>query len=245
MTLIFAHRGYSLVYPENTMKSFVEAEKAFADGIELDVQMTKDGELVVIHDEKVNRTTDGIGYVKDLTYQEIKKLNAHNNQRKWYQKKTPIPSLAEVFEWMTSNKIICNIELKNGIVPYKGMEEKVIALINKYKLNNRIIISSFNHYSIVYCNQLAPDIETAPLLSESLYMPWVYAKSIKARGIHPKYFRGLEDVFKLAIANGVAVRPYTVNKEAALKRLFSISCSAVITDDPSNAIKIRNEYQET
>jgi glycerophosphoryl diester phosphodiesterase len=240
MTLIFAHRGFSALNPENTMKAFIEAEKAGADGVELDVQMTKDGELVVIHDEKIDRTTDGTGFIKDLTYKDLKKFNAGHKFKKWFQK-IPIPSLEEVFEWMSSNQLTCNIELKNGIISYVGMEEKVIDLIRRYGLTNRIIISSFNHYSIVYSYRLAPDIETAPLISESLYMPWVYAKSIKAKGIHPKYFRGLEDVFKLSIANGISVRPYTVNNEASLKRLFAIDCSAVITDDPLKAIRIRNK----
>lgn len=242
MTLIFAHRGYSALNPENTLKAFVEAEKAGADGVELDVQMTKDGELVVIHDEKIDRTTDGTGYVKDLTYNELKKYNAGHKFKKWFQK-TTIPTLQEVFEWMTSNNLHCNIELKNGIIPYIGMEEKVIDLIRRYRLSDRIIISSFNHYSIVYSYRLAPEIETAPLLSESLYMPWIYAQSIQARGIHPKYFRGLEDIFKQSIANGIAVRPYTVNKDPALKRLFALGCSAVITDDPLKAVNLRKASQ--
>lgn len=241
MTLIFAHRGYSALNPENTMQAFIEAERAGADGIELDVQMTRDGVLVVIHDEKLDRTTDGTGYIKNLTYKEISKYNANYKFKKWFQK-TPVPRLEEVFEWMRSNQIICNIELKNNVIPYPGMEEKVIALINRYQLNNRIIISSFNHYSVVYSYRLAPDIETAPLLSVSLYMPWIYAKSIGARAIHPKYYRGLEDVFQQSIDNGIAVRPYTVNKVTALKRLFAMGCSAVITDDPAKAVELKKQY---
>lgn len=241
MTLIFAHRGYSALNPENTMQAFIEAERAGADGIELDVQMTRDGVLVVIHDEKLDRTTDGTGYIKNLTYKEISKYNANYKFKKWFQK-TTVPRLEEVFEWMRSNQIICNIELKNNVIPYPGMEEKVISLINQYQLNHRIIISSFNHYSLVYSYRLAPDIETAPLLSVSLYMPWIYAKSIGARGIHPKYYRGLEDVFQQSIDNGVAVRPYTVNKVTALKRLFAMGCSAVITDDPAKAVELKKQY---
>lgn len=239
MTQIFAHRGYSALFPENTMLAFKEAEKAGADGIELDVQMTKDGELVVIHDEKVDRTTNGTGYIKDLTFNEIRKYNACFKFKKLTEK-TPIPTLEEVFEWMQSNKLVCNIELKNGVFPYKGMEEKVIRLIEKYQLGKRIIISSFNHYSIVYFYRLAPHIETAPLLSESIYMPWVYAKAIGAKGIHPKYYRGLEDIFQQSIENGIAVRPYTINKDAAMKRLFAINCTAIITDDPLKALNLRN-----
>lgn len=240
MTLIFAHRGYSALYPENTMKAFVEAEKAGADGLELDVQMTKDGELVVIHDEKVDRTTDGMGFIKNLTYNELRKLNAGYKFKKWFQK-NPIPSLKEVLQWLTTNKLICNIELKNGLIPYEGMEAKVIDLVRRYGLSNRIIISSFNHYSIVYSYRIAPEIEIAPLCYECIYMPWVYAQSLHAKSIHPKYFPALEEVIIETMANGVAVRPYTINKESHMRRLFSIGCSAIITDDPVKAIKIKRQ----
>src|SRR3954447_7356809 len=120
MTQIFAHRGYSASFAENTMGAFTEAEKAGADGIELDVQLTKDGELVVIHDEKVDRTTSGNGFVKDFLFKDLRKLNANKKSTR----KEPIPALTEVFEWLTSNKLLCNIELKNAFFPYKGMEEK-------------------------------------------------------------------------------------------------------------------------
>lgn len=242
MTLIFAHRGYSALYPENTMKAFREAEKAGADGIELDVQMTKDGEIVVIHDEKVDRTTDGKGYVKDFTFNEIRKLDAGRYKKKIFSQAEPIPSLAEVLEWMRSNRIICNIELKNGVIPYDGMEEKVISLIRSFNMADRVVLSSFNHYSIVYCYRLAPEIETAPLFSEGLFMPWIYAESIGAKSMHPKYTIAKTELVKASEEYGIAVRPYTVNKEKEMHRLISAGCSAFITDDPVLGKKIRGMY---
>lgn len=240
MTQIFAHRGYSSAYAENTMSAFIAAEKAGADGLELDVQLTKDGEVVVIHDEKVDRTTSGTGFVKDLAFKEIRKFNANKKG----VKKEPIPSLIEVLEWMQSNQLICNIELKNNLLPYEGMEEKVILLVRKYNLNDRIIISSFNHYSIVLSYRTAPEIETAPLFNERIYMPWVYAQSIRAQGIHPKLASVSDEIIKAAIENGVAVRPYTVNKEADMHRLYKINCTSIITDDPVKALKIKGQYEK-
>lgn len=240
MTQIFAHRGYSAVFSENTMTAFREAETAGADGIELDVQMTMDGEIVVIHDEKVNRTTSGNGYVKDFTFKEIRQLNAN----KMGIKKEPVPALAEVLEWLQTNELTCNIELKNSYFPYKGMEEKVIGFVHSYGLAERIIFSSFNHYSIVYCYQLAPEIETAPLYSGHIFMPWVYAQSIHAGAIHPNY-RGLtDDIIKKSIKSGIAVRPYTINRDADMQRLFNINCSALITDDPVKALRIRKKLEK-
>ncbi|MBE3571107.1 MAG: glycerophosphodiester phosphodiesterase, partial [Bacillales bacterium] len=149
----------------------------------------------------------------------------------------------ELFEWMRTNQLICNIELKNNLFPYEGMEEKVIDLVRKFHLSNRIIISSFNHYSIVYSHRLAPEIEIAPLFSQSLYMPWVYAQSIRAKGIHPKLMTVTDEVIRASIENGTQVRPYTVNKEADMTRLFSIGCSALITDEPEKALEIRRQIQ--
>jgi glycerophosphoryl diester phosphodiesterase len=239
MTQIFAHRGYSSAFAENTMSAFIAAEKAGADGLELDVQLTKDGEVVVIHDERLDRTTSGKGFVKNFTFKEIRKLNANKNGNK-----EPIPSLIEVLEWMQSNQLVCNIELKNNLFPYEGMEEKVIQLVRRFNLSNRIIISSFNHYSIVLSYRTAPEIETAPLFNERIYMPWVYAQSIRAQGIHPKLASITDEIIKGAIENGVAVRPYTVNKDADMHRLYKLNCTSIITDDPVKALKIKKQYEK-
>ncbi|PAE43911.1 glycerophosphodiester phosphodiesterase [Bacillus sp. 7884-1] len=240
MTQIFAHRGYSSAFAENTMSAFIAAEKAGADGLELDVQLTKDGEVVVIHDEKLDRTTSGKGFVKNFTFKEIRKLNANKKG----VNKEPIPSLIEVLEWMQSNQLVCNIELKNNLFPYEGMEEKVIHLVRRFNLSNRIIISSFNHYSIVLSYRSAPEIETAPLFNERLYMPWVYAQSIRAQGIHPKLVSVTDGIIKGAIENGIAVRPYTVNKDTDMQRLYKLNCTSIITDDPVKALKIRKQYEK-
>jgi glycerophosphoryl diester phosphodiesterase len=238
MTQIFAHRGYSAMFAENTMTAFIEAEKAGADGIELDVQLTKDGEVVVIHDEKVDRTTSGKGFVNDYLFKDIRKLNANKKGTK----NEPIPSLIEVLEWLQTNKMVCNIELKNGLIAYEGMEKKVIQLIRKYGLSKRIIISSFNHYSIVHSYRLAPDIETAPLFIETIYMPWIYSQSIRAKGIHPSHSAIPDNIIKATMENGIAVRPYTVNKDASMQRLFKLGCTAFITDDPVKALKLRKQF---
>lgn len=238
MTVIFAHRGFSADYPENTLIAYEKAAACGIEGIEIDVQLTKDGEIVVIHDVTVNRTTNGKGHVKDLTLKEIKALNANNKVKQVAN--ASIPTLAEVFEWLTTNNFSCIIELKNNDIPYKGMEKKVIRLIRQFNLSDRIILSSFNHYSLVQCYIIAPEIETAPLYRDGLFMPWIYAQGIKAGAIHPNYRVISEDIIQQSIQNGVKVRPYTINSEKDLRQMFSFGCSAVITDNPAKAIKIRN-----
>ena len=140
---IWAHRGCSQMYPENTLLAF---EKAAAvqnlTGIELDIQMTKDGELVVIHDERVDRTTEGIGFVRDYTLSQLKKLHIYADSHP----SQTIPTMNEVFD-MLEQKLKTgfrlNIELKNGIFPYDGMEEKIVELVHKRGLQEAVVYSTF------------------------------------------------------------------------------------------------------
>ncbi|MFK2824310.1 glycerophosphodiester phosphodiesterase [Bacillus sp. B190/17] len=239
MTAIFAHRGFSAAAPENTMAAFRAAEEAGADGIELDVQLTKDGRLAVIHDEKLNRTTNGRGYVKDWEWKDLSKLEAKYKFPEAAHD-TGIPLLEDVFEWMRENEIICNIELKNNEFPYAGMEEKVIRLIHQYNYESRVVISSFNHYSLTYVYRLAPDLETAALYSSHIYMPWKYAEAIRAGAIHPHIRTVKSEMIHAAVEHGIHIRPYTVNKEKHIQWLIKEGCSALITDDPKLAISIRD-----
>ncbi|QQZ10907.1 glycerophosphodiester phosphodiesterase [Heyndrickxia vini] len=244
MTLIFAHRGSAGTHPENTMESFIAAERSGADGIELDVHLSKDGEIVVIHDETVDRTTNGKGFVHQLSIAELKELNASYKFKTFqsFIRSPKIPTLKEVFEWMRGNDLQCNIEMKNGKIMYPLLEEKMIQLIRDYQYEERIIISSFNHYSLVHCYQLAPELETAPLYSDGLYMPWVYAHAIHAKGLHPNLKAAPDMIIQGAMADGIAVRPYTVNKESDMERLMNIQCSAIITDYPAKAVKLRRKF---
>ncbi|MCP3738548.1 glycerophosphodiester phosphodiesterase [Rossellomorea sp. BNER] len=239
MTLIFAHRGSAGTHPENTMEAFMEAERVGADGIELDVQLSKDGEVVVIHDESIDRTTNDRGFVQDYTLKEIQSFNASYKFKKLF-KQPKIPSLREVFDWMRGNQLICNVELKNGVIPYPQLEERVIALVEEFEYEERVILSSFNHYSIVHCYRINPKIEIAPLYSNGLFMPWVYAGSIHARAIHPNIKVITDHMIVDAQNAGVAVRPYTINAKPLMERLIKIDCAAIITDYPEKAIKVRN-----
>lgn len=241
MTLIFAHRGSAGTHPENTMSAFKEAVRVGADGIETDVQLSKDGEVVIIHDEKLDRTTNASGYVKDRTLRELKTLNASfGTKGKWGREK--IPTLVELLIWLSHNQLLCNIELKNTLFLYPGLEAKVIQLVRAYKMEDRIILSSFNHYSLVTCHQLAPELETAPLYRDGLYMPWVYAKAIGGSAIHPNIRAAPDVIIQACLSMGMPVRPYTINKAAEMRRLFDLGCSAFITDFPEEAVRIREGH---
>ena len=152
---VFGHRGFSGEYPENTMLAFQKAVEAGCDGIELDVQLTRDLVPVIMHDEKVDRTTDGSGYVYDLTFDEIRRLDCSYPDKfggKFGQ--LEVTSLREYLEWMAEEEnLITNIELKNSVYYYGGMERMVMDMICEYGLEDRIILSSFNNASIVLCRQ--------------------------------------------------------------------------------------------
>ena len=136
--LNIAHRGFSGKYPENTLLAFQKGIEAGADGFEFDTHLTKDGEIVIIHDERLDRTTNAQGFVKDYTLEELRKVDA--------SKPFPecgfcgIPTLREYFELIRGRNLLTNIELKNGIFWYEGMEEKVIAMIREYGLEERVIL---------------------------------------------------------------------------------------------------------
>src|SRR5262249_54154022 len=141
--VVIAHRGGRKWAPENTLIAFKKSMAAGADGIELDIHRCKSGELVVIHDETIDRTTDGKGLVKDLTYDEIKKFSAG----KWYGKEFEserIPLLSEVLDTV-DGKMIVNIEIKNTPIEYPGIEDDLIKLLKGYKYPDKIMISSFDH----------------------------------------------------------------------------------------------------
>ncbi|MFD1736386.1 glycerophosphodiester phosphodiesterase [Bacillus salitolerans] len=237
MTQIFGHRGSAGTHPENTMMSFQEAERVGADGIELDVQLSKDGEMVIIHDEKVDRTTDGKGWVKDLTLKELRQLDA--SYKFSYNERCIIPSLEELFSWASPNSLLINVELKNTVVLYEGLEEKVIQLIRNYHMENRVIISSFNHYSLVKCRNIAPDIEIGALYSDGLFEPWHYATRIGAGALHPNYKAAPPEIISQSQLNGIKMRPYTVNKVEDMKKLFSVNCSGFFTDFPERAVLLK------
>ena len=126
-TKVWAHRGASGYAPENTLESFKMAMDMKADGVELDVQLTKDNELVVIHDETIDRTSNKTGFVKDYTLAELKSFNFNNGNEKYEY--AQIPTLKEVFQLLKPSNMVINIELKTGVFFYEGIEEKVLKLV--------------------------------------------------------------------------------------------------------------------
>ena len=235
--LIYAHRGASGHAPENTMAAFRLAVEEDAEGIELDVQLSADRQVVVIHDETLDRTTDGLGPVNSRTWEELRRLDASFGQEAY--RGEGIPLLAQVLELLAPTQLELNIELKNGIVPYEGMEELVVRMVRQYGMEKRIVLSSFNHYSIARLAGMAPDMEMAVLYAEGLYRPWEYAAFVGARSLHPHYLAVTPEIVMNARMAGVKVRPWTVNSEEDYRRMAAAGVDAVITNYPGRFKALR------
>lgn len=188
---IWAHRGCSQRYPENTMLSFEKAaELKKLTGIELDVQLTRDGELVVIHDERIDRTTEGIGFVRDYTLSELKRFHIYADENPTQS----IPTLAEVFDLLgerLKSGLKLNIELKNSIYPYEGMEEKVVKMVHDRGVQNAVVYSTFYARSLAKLRMLDTEAQLGILdgkVSDCLYK---LKGGCGATALHP-FWRGMD-----------------------------------------------------
>ncbi len=188
---IWAHRGCSQRYPENTLLAFEKAAGIPGlTGIELDIQLTKDGHLVVFHDETIDRTTDGCGELRQYTLSELKKLRIDAGGGK--QEK--IPAMEEVFDLLQGKMkqgLKMNIELKNSVFPYEGMEQKIIDMVHQYGLQNNVIYSSFSALSLERIRQLDSEAEIGILdtkVSDCLYK---LKGGCGADALHP-FWKGMD-----------------------------------------------------
>ncbi|MDQ0416352.1 glycerophosphoryl diester phosphodiesterase [Croceifilum oryzae] len=241
-TEIYAHRGFSKIAPENTMAAFQEAIQAGADGIELDVHLTRDGEIVVMHDETIDRTTDGTGWIKDLTLGEICEHSAGS----WFGSKfvqERVPTLAEVLELLESTSLWLNIELKNNIIRYPRLEEKVLKEVDRFGFQKRVILSSFNHFSLHHLHSVRPHFPLGVLYECNLIDPWDYAIQLGASSIHPFFPTLDEEIVRRSHEAGIAIRPFTVDDPIYQKILFEWGIDALITNDPSAAQGVREQVQ--
>ncbi len=242
-TKIFAHRGASAHFAENTMPAFEEAIRVHADGIELDIQKTKDRQIVVTHDENLQRVTLQDKKIVETDYSEIKSLNAaafRQNGETAY-----VPLLEEVLDLLKDSDLLLNIELKNAQVLYPDLEEDALELIRKFDMEERIIFSSFNHYSIMKLKSLGTSAELAFLYMEGLYKPWKYAKKTKVYGLHPFYPNLIiPDYMKHSRKRKVKVRPWTVDDEDMMQKMFAVKVDGLITNDPAKALQVRQQMKE-
>ena len=239
MVQIFAHRGFSGYYPENTMLAFQKvAEETVADGIELDIQLTKDGEIVIMHDEMLDRTTNGSGWLKDHTLEELKMLSVGVNVKGFFPRQT-IPTLREYFTWLKTTKLITNIELKTSYFEYEGIEEKLIAMVKEFGLEDQIWYSSFNHYTVARIKKLMPEAKCGLLTDTWLMNIGEYAASNGAARVNARtYFCAKEGVAADLHAHNIALQAWTPNDAEMMQELVDAGVDVLITNYPDIAAKV-------
>jgi glycerophosphoryl diester phosphodiesterase len=242
---IFAHRGASAHAPENTLAAFQLALHQGADGIELDAQLTADGQVVVFHDQEVSRTTQGKGRVRDLKLSQLKMLDAGSHFDIAFQGE-PVPSLDEVLATLGQRTFI-NIELKNYSTILDRLPEKVVELIKFYNLTQRVLISSFNPIALRKVRRLAPEIAIGLLVLPGFYAS--LATSRLGKWIVP--YDSLH--LPLSVVRAKSTPPaawvaqriivYTVDNPADIRKMIELNVCAMITNDPQLARNILSIYQ--
>lgn len=234
--LIIAHRGASAYAPENTLSAFKKAVKMGSDGIELDVQLSKDGHVVIIHDTTVNRTSNGNGKVKGLTLKQLKELDFGSWFSKDFKNET-ICTLEEVFNYLKDWDGLINVEIKKEWLQFNSIEKKVAELIAKFDMRNRTIVSSFSTLSVLKIKRIDKDIKTGILYSSSTKRFVWFAKFFKVDAIHPWYQNVNKDMKKVAVKNNLKINTYTVDNPDEMKKLADLGVNGIITNVPDVALK--------
>lgn len=234
--LIVAHRGSSTVAPENTLAAFRRAIADGADMIELDVRMTKDFELVVLHDRRVNRTTDGRGNVWDLTLAELQTLDAGS----WFGKRFAgerIPTLRQAID-LLPHHINLNIEVKTDGEPRKNVafEELLLLVVREKHFSRRVLVSSFDHSFLRRFHALDPDIRIGALyfpLRDAGRRPSTLARRASATVFICSVSQLRQSFTDDATGNGVALACYGVNTRKQLAKALKFGVEIIVTDRPA------------
>ncbi|UQZ82128.1 Glycerophosphoryl diester phosphodiesterase [Paenibacillus konkukensis] len=205
-----AHRGYPKKYPENTLVSFQAALDLSFSHLELDVNLTKDGVPVVIHDPTVNRTTNGKGRVVDYTWEELQRLRTGGEQS--------IPLLKDVLA-LAKGRAKVDIELKQSGDLYPGLEEKVLETVRECGVQDQVFVTSFDHYSIQRMRQLSKDIELGLVIYGATPSVFPFARELDARYISVKYIYLTDDYVRLCEEQGIQVIAWTIDDEADMREL--------------------------
>ena len=244
-TLVWAHRGASAYAPENTLPAFALAVEMQADGVELDIHLTKDKKIVVCHDSNIGSTSDGNGVIKEMEYSDIEKYNfAYRYNNTEYVDKygfVKAPLLDEVYELLAPTGMTVNVEIKSGEPELPAM---CIELAESYGMSDRVTYSSFNHLSLMKLHETDISVVTAPLYAQRLLFPWLYAGAIGAMAIHPDWGQVFEipGIIRECHIRGIRVNPWTIDDEETLRRCIEAGADALITDIPDVARKVVLDY---
>ena len=244
-TKIFGHRGAMGHYPENTMLGFNKAQEMGADGIEIDVHLTKDKQVVVMHDENVDRTTTGKGLIKNWKIFELKKVSTGMHFKKlpkynetWHKER--VPELFEVLALVANNDMVINIELKTDVHDYPGIEREVHHVVASHGMKERVVFSSFNLETLKRLKKHDSNVKVAYLSNE---LPENYEEMIDKydlEAIHLNVKSAFENI-ELMKEKGIFFRIWTVNDREQMQQLINAGVRGIITDYPDTALDIKEQ----
>jgi glycerophosphoryl diester phosphodiesterase len=227
---VFGHRGAMGYAPENTFASFERAIELGVDAIELDVHLTADGEVVVIHDHELNRTTDGDGILGEKTLAELKALDAGKQFGAEFAGQR-IPTLGEVLAW-ARGRCVLDIEIKGGPWPYAGLEAKVVDLIREHEMVDQTIVISFEHPTVARVKALAQEIAAGTLWSARPIDPVAVARAAGANAILPFWSYCDAETVEQAHAAGLSVHPWATSDPTVVERLIRLGVDSICSNHP-------------
>ena len=229
-SLIAAHRGASSQYPENTM-SAIRGSIGQCDFIEIDVQLSKDAKLVIIHDDTLDRTTNAKGRVCDFTLDELKKLDYGDGEK--------LLTLHDALKFVKENELYINVEIKDihNYFDDEFVVDAVLEMINYLEVQDRVLLSSFRHQYLPLCKKKFPNIPTAALVEDIHPKNLLkYLKDLKVDAYHLNdELVDFKTVNKLRDA-GFFVNVYTVDDKNRAKELFEIGVNGIFTNKPKEEL---------
>lgn len=247
MPLVLAHRGANKRAPQNTLPAFQKSVEFNADGIETDVHLCKDGEIVICHNYTVDATSNGKGSIDEMTLSELRKLDFGSYFSNDFKGVT-LPTLAELIG-VVKNMNLINIEIKPPLKE-NDLVKRVVEEVYKYGIEKNTIISCFDPECIRLVKEISPELKTGLLYEKSEFGDEImnfgvtkYCQQLKADAAHPEYFLLDEDLVKDLHANGIAVNPWTVNKREDIIKYTKWGCDALITDVPDFCIEVLKEIE--
>jgi glycerophosphoryl diester phosphodiesterase len=256
-TMNLGHRGAMSLAPENTLAAFAMAREVGADGVEFDAQLSADGELVIIHDHTLERTTDGHGAVSNHSLAELKQLHAG----RWFDARYSgerIPTLQEVID-LLGNEMFLNIELKGGHGESVELPDRVVECVRRNRCEGRVLLSSFHMETLRRVREIAQDLAIGMLYSQPLGSgPHARCTSapaagsreplgkdqiagLRAEALHPEWKLAGAELVRSAHAAGQKVNVWTVNAEADMRNLIALGVDAIITNYPQLLAAILQE----
>lgn len=234
-TLVFGHRGASAYAPMNTIPAFELALQQGADGIELDVHLSGDGQLIVLHDFTVDHTTDGSGPAKSMTLAELKTLDAGYKFGEQFRE-TRIPTLDEVFA-AVGGKLLINVEIKSETEHTDGVEQVTADCIRRHNLTTSVIVSSFNPLALKRFREILPEVAIGFLYAPGYtFFPEIMT-ALPHEAIHPYHETIDAGLVEKARQAGQVINTWTVNDPAQAIKLRDMGVHGIITDQPDTIRK--------